>query len=300
MGRGLFLPAAIFGPVACFATVVTAVAAWWPPATGVPGARVLAIAAIPRRGSFAAASASAPSALSVAAGARVATGALLLTTSLATSFPVLLTEHQAPHGVRDLLGLDALLEHAQPPNRFLDGDLVQVEEHLEGDSGLREPVRDDLQQLLHYLCVCDVVAEGAKIGGERGDADAELIDGLPLLEGESAEFPAELLRTGVVRTFVADPQVLDRVPHLLHGALPGESTPELGRHRAQESCHRLSVVVILVFVGVVGDAVVDSVPDTEDLEIHLHDQGPFRIISPGQHRPRDVRGRPLDDALDDS
>ncbi|XP_066383636.1 uncharacterized protein [Miscanthus floridulus] len=203
-----------------------------PPATGVPGARVLAIAAIPRRGSFTATSASAPSALSTAAGPRAATGALLLTASLATRLPVLLIEHQAPHGVRDLLGLGALLEHAQPPNHFLDGGLVQVEEHLEGDSGLREPVRDDLQQLFHYLRVGDVVAEGVKIGGERGDADAELVDGLPLLEGESAKFPAELLRAGVARAFVTDPQVLDRVPRFLHGALPGESTPELGRHRA--------------------------------------------------------------------
>jgi hypothetical protein len=62
----------------------------------------------------------------------------------------------------------------------------------------------------------------------------------------------------------------------------------------------LSIVVVLGFVGIVGDAVVDGVPNTEGLEDHLHDQGPFRIVGLGQHRPRDVRGRPLDDALDDA
>jgi hypothetical protein len=62
----------------------------------------------------------------------------------------------------------------------------------------------------------------------------------------------------------------------------------------------LSIVVVLDFVGIVRDAVVDGVPDAESLEVHLHDQGPFRIVGPGQHRPRDVHGRPLDDALDDA
>jgi hypothetical protein len=41
-------------------------------------------------------------------------------------------------------------------------------------------------------------------------------------------------------------------------------------------------------------------PDTECLEIHLHHQSSFRIVSSSQHRPRDVRGQPLDDALDDA
>jgi hypothetical protein len=45
---------------------------------------------------------------------------------------------------------------------------------------------------------------------------------------------------------------------------------------------------------------VDDVLDTEGLEVHLHDQGPFWIVGPSQHRPRDVRGRSLDDALDDA
>jgi hypothetical protein len=60
------------------------------------------------------------------------------------------------------------------------------------------------------------------------------------------------------------------------------------------------VVVVLTFVGVFVDAEVDGVLDTECLEIHLHHQGLFRIVSPGQHRPRYVRGRSLDDALDDA
>jgi hypothetical protein len=33
----------------------------------------------------------------------------------------------------------------------------------------------------------------------------------------------------------------------------------------------LSIVVVLVFVGIIGDALVDGVLDAEGLEVHLHD-----------------------------
>jgi hypothetical protein len=49
-----------------------------------------------------------------------------------------------------------------------------------------------------------VVAEGAEIVGERGDADAKLVDGLASLEGDVAEVPPELLRAGVARALVPD------------------------------------------------------------------------------------------------
>jgi hypothetical protein len=124
---------------------------------------------------------------------------LLLTTCLAAGLPVLFAEHQAPHGVCDLLRLGALLENAQPPDYFLDRDIVQVEEHLEGDCCLIQPIRHHVQQLLYYLSVGDVVAEGAEIVGEHGDADAELVDGLASLEGDVAEVPPELLRAGIAR-----------------------------------------------------------------------------------------------------
>ncbi|XP_066354654.1 uncharacterized protein [Miscanthus floridulus] len=215
-----------------FAAVVAESVGRWLPATGIADTRVLAVATIARRGSYTASSASTPTALPAVAGAGAATGVLLLTACLVAGFPIFLAEHQAPHGIRDLLWLGALLEHAQPSNHLLDGDLVQIEEHLEGDSGLVQPFRDHLQQLLHYLSIGDVVAEGAEVGGERGDADAEPVDALPFLEGEVTEFPAELLRAGVARAFVADPQVLDRVPRLFHRALDGEGAPELGGHRA--------------------------------------------------------------------
>ena len=114
------------------------------------------------------------------------------------------------------------------------------------------------------------------------------------------DVPAELLRTHVARALVTNPERPDRVQGMIYGALHGEGAPEFGWNRTQEARHRLSIVVVLDFVGIVGDAVVDGVPDTESLEVHLHDQGPFRIVGPGQHRPRDVRGRPLDDALDDA
>ncbi|XP_066347931.1 uncharacterized protein [Miscanthus floridulus] len=289
MCRALLLPAEILGPMVGLATVVAEGTGWWPPATSVPGACILAITAITRRGSRTAVTTPAPSALPAAAGATAATRVLLLTVRFTASLPVLLVEHQAPHGIRDLLGLGVLLEHTQPSDHLLDGDLVQVKKHLEGDSGLVQPFRDHLQQFLHYLSVGDVVAEGAEVGGEHGDADAELVDALPFLEGEVTEFSAKLLRAGVARAFIADPQVLDRVPRLFHRALDGEGAPELGGYRAQESGHRLSVVVVLIFVGVLGDAMVDDVPDSEGLEVYLHDQGPFRIVGPGQHRPRGVR-----------
>jgi hypothetical protein len=58
--------------------------------------------------------------------------------------------------------------------------------------------------------------------------------------------------------------------------------------------------MVLVLIQVVADAVVDGIPDTEDLKIYLHDQRPLRVVGLGQHRPRDVRGWPLNDPLDDS
>ena len=45
-----------------------------------------------------------------------------------------------------------------------------------------QPDRDHLQQLLNHLGVGDVVAEGAEVGGERGDPETELGDGLPSLK----------------------------------------------------------------------------------------------------------------------
>jgi hypothetical protein len=62
----------------------------------------------------------------------------------------------------------------------------------------------------------------------------------------------------------------------------------------------LSIVVVIDVVALLPDVVADDVPDAERLEIHHHHQCPFRIVSPCEHRPRDVGGRPLDDALDDA
>ncbi|XP_021306677.1 uncharacterized protein LOC110431679 [Sorghum bicolor] len=189
--------------------------------------RALAITAITRRSSCTAAAVSAPTL--PAAGARSRSdGVLLLTACL----PVVFTEHQPSQRVRDFLRLESLLEHPQSPDHLLDGDPVQVEEHLEGDGGLRELLWNNLQELFDYLYILDVVAEGAQVGCECGDADAEVADGFPLLEGESAELPAELLRAGVARALIADPQMLDRILGLLHRVLPGQRVPELGRHRA--------------------------------------------------------------------
>jgi hypothetical protein len=84
----------------------------------------------------------------------------------------------------------------------------------------------------HYLDVRDIVPEGAKVGGECSDADSELGDALALLEGEHTELTVELLRAGVARAIVPDPQYLDRVTRLLHGPLVGEGAPHLGGDRA--------------------------------------------------------------------
>jgi hypothetical protein len=110
----------------------------------------------------------------------------------------------------------------------------------------------------------------------------------------------ELLRASIARAIVPDLQYFDGVTCLLHGSLAGDGAPHLGGDQAQKTRHRLTTVVVLTFVGVFVDADVDGVPDTECLEIHLHHQSSFRIVSPSQHRPRDVRGQPLDNALDDA
>jgi hypothetical protein len=145
---------------------------------------------------------------------------------------VLLAEHQAPHGVRDLLGLGVFFEHAQPSNNFLDRCFVQIKEHLEGDCGLGQALWDYLQHFLHYLSVRDIFPKGVEVGGERSDVDSELGDALAPLEGEHTELAAELMRVGVARAIVFNPQYLDRVPCLLHGPLASEGAPHLREDRA--------------------------------------------------------------------
>ncbi|XP_066313695.1 uncharacterized protein [Miscanthus floridulus] len=287
--------------MATLAAVVAKSAGRWLPTTGVPGTDVLAIAPITRRRSCAAATtAPAPSALPAVAGAGAAARALLLTARLASGLPVFFTEHQTPHAIHDLLRLAAFLEHSQSADDVLDRDRVQIEEHLEGDGGLGQAFRDHLQELLYHLGVRDVVAEGAEVHGERRDADAELGDGLALLEDERAELAAKLLGAGVTRAAVADSEHLDGVPRLLHGPLATERPPHLRGDRAQESRHGLAVLMVLIFIRVFVDADVDGVPDAERLEVHLHHQRPLRVVRPREHRPRDVRGWSLDDALHDS
>jgi hypothetical protein len=117
-------------------------------------------------------------ALAVVAGAWATTEVLLLAVFLAVGFPVFLAQHQAPHGIRDLWGLSALLEHAETADHFLDRHLVQIKEPLEGDRGLGLPFWYHLQQLLYHLGVGDVVTKGAEVGVQRRDANAKLSDAL--------------------------------------------------------------------------------------------------------------------------
>jgi hypothetical protein len=229
-----------------------------------------------------------------------ATGALLLPAGFAALLPILFTEHEAPHGVGDLLGLAAFLEDAQPPDDLLDRHFVQIGEHLEGDGRLRQAFGHNLQKLLYHLGVGDVVAEDAEVGGERRDADAELGDGLAFLEDDCAELAAQLLRTGVARAVITDPKHLDGIPRLLDGLLTTEHRPHLGWDRAQETRHGLAVLPVLIFVGVFVDPDLDDVPDPKSLEVNLHHKRPLRVVRPREHRPGDVRGRALDDALDDA
>jgi hypothetical protein len=192
MGHNLLLAATVFGPMTPLSAIVVEGSRRRLPTCAVPCGRVPPVSAVPRRGPP---SASMILALAAVAGACAATGALLLAAFLAASFPVFLAQHQASHGVRDLCRLGALLKHAKTPDYVLDRRLIQVDEHLDGDGGLVQALGDHLQQLLDYLDVADVVAEGAKIGGERSDADTKVSDGLPFLEGDVGEIPAELLRT---------------------------------------------------------------------------------------------------------
>jgi hypothetical protein len=202
MGYDFLLVATVFGPMAPLSAIVAEGARRRLPTGGASCGRILPVSIVPRRGSP---SASTIWVLAAVAGACAATGVILLAAFLATGFPVFLAQHQASHGVRDLCGLGALLEHAKTPDYILDRRLVQVDEHLDGDGGLIQALGDHLQQLLDYLDVADVVAEGAKIGGERSDADTEVSDGLLFLEGEVGKISAELLRSRITRALVADP-----------------------------------------------------------------------------------------------
>ncbi|XP_066323148.1 uncharacterized protein [Miscanthus floridulus] len=299
MGRGLlFLTTAFSGPMALIAALLAGRARRRLSTTSVASARAETVVVVARR-ALTATTAAAAMVLPATVGAAAATGALLLATALATRLPVLLAEQESPHAVRDLLRLAAFLEHAQPPDDVLDRRVVQIEKHLEGDGGLRQAIGNHLQKFLYHFGVGDVVAEDAQVHGERRDPDPELGDGLAILEDERAELAAELLRASVARAAVTDPEHFDDVPRLLHGPLATERPPHLGGDRAQEARHCLAVLMVLIFIRVFVDADVDGVPDAEGLEIHLHHQRPFRVVRSREHRPRDVGGRALDDALHD-
>jgi hypothetical protein len=62
----------------------------------------------------------------------------------------------------------------------------------------------------------------------------------------------------------------------------------------------LAVLLILIFVSVFVDPDLDGVPDTKGLKINLHHKRPLGVVRPHEHRPCDVRGRALDDTLDDA
>nr|ACF84795.1 unknown [Zea mays] len=291
MGRGLFpLAFAVSGPMP-FLPAAVAEGSWRRPATArVASARVLAGLAVTGRRAGAATTASTSSVLPAAAQATATTGTFLLAAGLATCLPIFFAEQQSAHTVRDLLRLAALFEHAQPPDDVLDRSRVQIEEHLERDGGLRQPIRYHLQKLLYHLDIGDIVAEDAKVDGERRDADPEFGNGLPILEGERAELATELLRAGVARAAITDPQYLDSVPRLLHGPLATERPPHFGGNRAQETRHCLAVLLVLILIRVLIDADVDSVPDAKRLVVHFHHQRPLRVVCSREHRPRDVGG----------
>ncbi|XP_066398371.1 uncharacterized protein [Miscanthus floridulus] len=300
MGRGLlFLATAVSGPMALIAALLAGRARRRLSTTSVASARAMTVVVVARR-ALTATTAAAAMVLPATVGAAAATGALLLATALATRLPVLLAEQESPHAVRDLLWLAAFLEHAQPPDDVLDRRVVQIEKHLEGDGGLRQAIGNHLQKFLYHLGVRDIVAEDAEVGGERRDADPELGDGLAILEDERRELAAKLLRAGVARAVVADTEHLDGVPRLLDGTLATERSPHLGGNRAQEARHGLSIVLVLIFVGVLVNPELDGVPDPKSLEVDLHHQRPLRVVRPREHRPGDVRGRAFDDALDDA
>lgn len=52
-----------------------------------------------------------------------------------------------------------LLDGTQPAGHLLDSDVVDVKHDLDGNSHLRQVLWHNLQHLLHYLGVDDIVSE---------------------------------------------------------------------------------------------------------------------------------------------
>ena len=128
-------------------------------------------------------SATRPSTCFAAGGAR-ATRVLLL---LLARQPLLLCEHKFAADGRGLVRriVVEVVHRLQPPDDFLDGEVLEVEQGLDGDLELRVLPRRSTKKLLHRSLLVHVpLAVEDHLLLQRGEAESEVLDVLPWVEGE--------------------------------------------------------------------------------------------------------------------
>ena len=129
--------------------------------------------------------------------AAAAAGALAALARLLARLPLLLSEVQLPTALARRGRGAALLGGPEPPDQLLNRDRTHVQESFDRDSDLRVSGGNNTQELLYDAYLLDIVAERAQLVDEAGDAHAEGVEGLAVVEGDLLEFRAESLRGGL-------------------------------------------------------------------------------------------------------
>ena len=127
------------------------------------------------------------------------------------------------------------------------------------------------------------VAEGAEGGREVRDPQAELVDALPVLEGDCLELRPESPHARVPHAVVALMLQPDRLPRRLGVSLPDQHRVHLRRGGPKQRGERLLILAP-------GDSVVlDRVPQGCGLHVRLHHHRLVGVLPPLQHREDEAR-----------
>ncbi|KAG8069566.1 hypothetical protein GUJ93_ZPchr0006g42233 [Zizania palustris] len=130
--------------------------------------------------------------------ARVVPAALPLgLVDLGPGEPLLFIQKKPALVVVDGHQLAPLFDSAQPTGHLLNGDVIDVEQSLDGDHHLSEVLWHNLQQFPHHLGIGDVVAEETQISGELGDVVREILRVHHLLQHQGVELTPKLLCIGI-------------------------------------------------------------------------------------------------------
>jgi hypothetical protein len=129
-----------------------------------------------------------------------------------------------------------LLDGAQPAGHLLDSDVVDVKHDLDGNCHLRQVLWYNLQHLLHYLGVDDIVTEETRSGFRNKPSDVvhEIFCVLCLLSNQDVELTTKPLRVDLVHPLDLDVDLLNYLPRCSRRS----SLPKISQHVGWHGCRQ--------------------------------------------------------------